>query len=40
LEIILDKNISENDNIMDLEEVKNNDKKKKVVLKPIVIFIN
>jgi hypothetical protein len=40
LEIILDKNISENDDIMDLEEVKNNDKKKKVVLKPIVIFIN
>ena len=40
MEIILDKNISENDDIMDLEEVKNNDKKKKVVLKPIVIFIN
>jgi hypothetical protein len=40
LEIILDKNISENDDIMDLEEVKNNDKKKKAVLKPIVIFIN
>jgi hypothetical protein len=40
LEIILDKNISENDDIMDLEEMKNNDKKKKVVLKPIVIFIN
>ena len=40
MEIILDKNISENDDIMDLEEMKNNDKKKKVVLKPIVIFIN
>ena len=40
LETTLDKSISEIEDIMDLEEVKNNDKKKKVVLKPIVIFIN